>query len=180
VGAVRHNLPADQADSAQALGSVEQAGRSALAEMRQLLGAMRQDGQQLALTPQPGLDNLDALLSDVVRAGLPVRLHIDGERPPMPRAIDVSAYRIIQEALTNVLKHARASHADVTIRYDPEELEIEVRDDGQGASAIDAVGHGLVGISERVKIYGGQMTTQNADGGGFVLRTVLPARGGRP
>ena len=180
VGAVRHNLPAANAADKEALASVEQAGRSALAEMRQLLGAMRQDSERLALTPQPGLDNLDALVSDVVRAGLPVTLRVDGDPTPLPRAIDVSAYRIIQEALTNVLKHARASHADVTLRHDPEGLEIEVRDDGQGAPAINGIGHGLVGIRERVKIYGGEMSTQNDGGGGFVLRTRFPGTRGRP
>jgi signal transduction histidine kinase len=180
VGAVRHNLPAVQAADKEALEAVEQAGRSALAEMRQLLGAMRQDGHRLVLTPQPGLDNLDALVEDVVRAGLPVDLHIDGDPPPLPRAIDLSAYRIIQEALTNVLKHARASHVDVTLHYDPDGLEIEVRDDGQGSPTSDGLGHGLVGIRERVKIYGGQMSTENVGGGGFILRTRLPLRGGRP
>jgi signal transduction histidine kinase len=180
VGAVRHGLPRALAADKQALATVEQAGRSALAEMRQLLGAMRQEGQPLALTPQPGLDNLDGLMQDVVRAGLPVELHIDGDPAPLPRAIDVSAYRIIQEALTNVLKHARATHADVLVRYEPEELEIEVRDDGRGTPALDGVGHGLVGIRERVKIYGGQMSTHNAENGGFVLRTRLPIRETRP
>jgi signal transduction histidine kinase len=180
IGAVRHNLPAAQTADKETLEGVEQTGRSALTEMRRLLGAMRQDGQRPALTPQPGLDNLDGLLDDVVRAGLPVHLHVDGDRTTLPRAIDLSAYRIIQEGLTNVLKHAQASHADVTVRYDPDALEIEIRDDGQGAPATDGVGHGLVGIRERVKIYDGQMSTENADGGGFVLRTRLPLRQGRP
>ncbi len=174
VGAVRHKLPDELEEDEEALRGVERTGRSALAEMRRLLGAMRQNGDDLELTPQPGLDGLDALLEEVGRAGLPVRLHLDGDRVPVPRAIDLSAYRIIQEGLTNALKHADAQHADVTLRYEPGELLIEVRDDGRGAGSTDGLGHGLVGIRERVKIYGGEMTTGTAAGGGFALVTRLP------
>jgi signal transduction histidine kinase len=93
---------------------------------------------------------------------------------PLPRAIDLSAYRIVQEGLTNALKHARASHADVTLRYGPGDLRLEVRDDGPGDGASDGLGHGLVGVRERVKIYGGEMSAGRADGGGFVLSARLP------
>ena len=179
VGAVRHKLPQTLEEDRDALTGVEQAGRAALAEMRRLLGAMRHDGQDLELTPQPGLDGLDSLLQEVGRAGLPVRLHRDGDPFPLPRAIDLSAYRIIQEGLTNALKHARASHADVTVRYGSDELQIEIRDDGRGATTTDGVGHGLVGIRERVKIYGGEMITGIATGGGFILSTRLPLSGDR-
>jgi len=174
VGAVRHKLPAALAEDTDALRGVEQTGRAALAEMRRLLAAMRHDGQEPELTPQPGLDTLDSLLEEVGRAGLLVRLHLDGDTFPLPRAIDLSAYRIIQEGLTNALKHARASHADVTVRYGSDELQIEIRDDGQGAATTDGLGHGLVGVRERVKIYGGEMTTGTATGGGFILSTRLP------
>jgi signal transduction histidine kinase len=174
VGAVRHKLPDELEEDEEALRGVERTGRSALAEMRRLLGAMRQNGDDLELTPQPGLDGLDALLEEVGRAGLPVRLHLDGDRVPVSRAIDLSAYRIIQEGLTNALKHAHAQHAEVTLRYEPGELLIEVRDDGRGAGSTDGLGHGLVGIRERVKIYGGEMTTGTAAGGGFALVTRLP------
>jgi len=174
VGAVRHKLPDELEEDEEALRGVERTGRSALAEMRRLLGAMRQNGDDLELTPQPGLDGLDALLEEVGRAGLPVRLHLDGDRVPVSRAIDLSAYRIIQEGLTNALKHAHAQHAEVTLRYEPGELLIEVRDDGRGAGSTDGLGHGLVGIRERVKIYGGEMTTGTASGGGFALVTRLP------
>jgi signal transduction histidine kinase len=174
VGAVRHNLPADRAEDTEALQRVEATGRTALAEMRRMLGAMRREGDDLELAPQPGLDGLDSLLDEVDRAGLPVELHVDGEPFRLPQAIDLSAYRIVQEGLTNALKHAHASRADVTVRYAPEELEIEVRDDGAGNSASDGVGHGLIGIRERVKIYGGEMTAARANGGGFVLSTRLP------
>jgi signal transduction histidine kinase len=174
VGAVRHKLPQTLEEDRDALGRVEQAGRTALAEMRRLLGAMRTDGEGVELGPQPGLDALDSLVADVSRAGLPVRLHVDGEAFPLPRAIDLSAYRIVQEGLTNALKHAHASHADVTVRYRPDELELEVADDGVGPATSNGHGHGLVGIRERVSIYGGEMTSGAAHEGGFVLRARLP------
>jgi signal transduction histidine kinase len=176
VGAVRHNLPDGLAADAEALKGVEKTGRTALAEMRRLLGAMRRDGDGVELGPQPGLDALDALLAEVERAGLPVRLDVDGDPAPLPPAIDLSAYRIVQEGLTNALKHARASQAGVTLRYAPDELQIEVRDDGDGVGGGDP-GFGLVGVRERVKIYGGEMSAGAADGGGFVLRTRLPLGG---
>jgi signal transduction histidine kinase len=179
VGAVRHNLPETLDEDRDALRSVEQAGRTALGEMRRLLGAMRSDGEDPELAPQPGLGSLDSLLDEVGRAGLPVRLHVDGDPFTLPHAIDRSAYRIVQEGLTNALKHARASHADVTVRYGPDELRIEVRDDGEGSSASDGPGYGLLGIRERVKIYGGEMTAGTATGGGFVLSTRLPLGGDR-
>jgi signal transduction histidine kinase len=177
VGAVRHQLPETLEADRDALSRVEQAGRTALAEMRRLLGAMRRDGDGVELGPQPGLDGLDSLLEHVGHAGLPVELHVDGDPFPLPRAIDLSAYRIVQEGLTNALKHARASHADVTFHYGPDELQIEVRDDGKGRSTSDGLGHGLVGIRERVKIYGGEMTAGAAPGGGFVLGARLPLEG---
>jgi signal transduction histidine kinase len=180
VGAVRHKLPQTLEEDRAALTGVEQAGRTALAEMRRLLGAMRADGEEPELTPQPGLDSLDNLLERVGRAGLPVRLHVDGDPFPLPRATDLSAYRIVQEGLTNALKHAHARHADVTVRYGPDELQIEVRDDGGGGSTDDGLGHGLVGIRERVKIYGGEMTAGTGTEGGFILRTRLPLSGDRP
>ena len=142
--------------------------------MRRLLGAMRRDGDDLELAPQPGLENVEMLLEDVRRAGLPVRLRVEGMPFALPRALDLSAYRIVQEGLTNALKHARASNAEVTLSYGPDDLQIEVRDDGRGLASTDGLGHGLIGIRERVKIYGGEMTTGTANGGGFVLSTRLP------
>jgi signal transduction histidine kinase len=177
VGAVRHELPDAFAEDRDALRGVEQAGRTALAQMRGLLAAMRRDEDGLELTPQPGLDGLNSLLEEIGRAGLPVELHIDGRPFPLPRGIDLSAYRIVQEGLTNALKHAQATGADVTVRYRPDEVEIHVRDNGHGAGTSDGLGHGLVGVRERVKIYGGEMSAGKENGGGFVLSTRLPLSG---
>jgi len=174
VGAVRHKLPDALDEDREALQGVERTGRAALAEMRRLLGAMRHDGQEAELSPQPGLDGLQSLADEVGRAGLPVQLHREGDAYALPRAVDLSAYRIIQEGLTNALKHSGASHADVTVRYAPDAVQIEVEDDGRGVAATDGSGHGLVGIRERVKIYGGEMTAGPTDGGGFRLTSTLP------
>lgn len=180
VGAVRHKLPPSLSEDANALQGVERTGRAALAEMRRLLGAMRSEGEDLELGPQPGLDSLESLLDTVGRAGLPVELHVEGDRFPLPRAVDLSAYRIVQEGLTNALKHAGASRADVTLAYAPSELRIEVRDDGRGGGgASDGQGHGLVGIRERVTIYGGEMSAGADADGGYVLRARLPLEVGR-
>ncbi len=182
VGAVRHRLPDAMAADRDALRSVEQAGRGALAEMRRLLSVMRRDGDGLELAPQPGLDGLDSLIKEIGRAGLPVELHVAGERVPLPPGIDLSAYRIVQEGLTNALKHARATHAEVTVRYAPDEVGIEVHNDGTGATPSDGHGHGhgLIGIRERVRLYGGEMTAGTTNGGGFTLSTRLPLTPERP
>src|SRR6185503_4919604 len=141
---------------------------------RRLLGAMRREGDEIEFVPQPGLDNLNSLLDEVARSGLPTHLHVDGDPFPLPRGVDLSAYRIVQEGLTNALKHARASDADVTVRYRPHEVAIEVRDNGAGSATTDGLGHGLVGVRERVKLYGGEMSAGAAPEGGFVLSTRLP------
>jgi len=174
VGAVRHRLSPELSEDRQALQGVEQAGRAALAEMRHLLDAMREDGERAERGPQPGLDRLDALLADVGRAGLPVRLHVHGHPLELPRGIDISAYRIVQEGLTNALKHADASRAEVALEYAGDQVRIEVRDDGHGAVSPNGGGHGLIGIRERVKLYGGEMSTARANGGGFILTARLP------
>lgn len=174
VGAVRHRIPADS-EEGQALRNVEHAGRTALSEMRRVLGALRQGDDLLELTPTAGLDDLETLAGDVRAAGLDVRLHVHGDRVELPRSLDLSAYRIVQEGLTNSLKHAQAEHADVTVDYTPSELKLEVRDDGRGGVATnDGLGHGLIGIGERVKAYGGDMSAFVATSGGFVLRATLP------
>ena len=177
VGAVRHGLPGDLEEDRAALQRVEDAGRTALTEMRGLLDAMRQEGEAAELGPQPALSEVGELIGSVRRAGLPVELQVEGTPAALPAAVELSAYRIIQEGLTNALKHAQASRADVVIRYGGKDLEIEVRDDGRAGPPGNGAGYGLVGVRERVKIYGGEMTAGASDGGGFALRTRLPLSG---
>jgi signal transduction histidine kinase len=174
VGAVRHKLRDTRGEDREVLMGVEQTGRAALAEMRRLLAVMRRDSDDVELTPQPGLDGLDSLVKRIERTGLPVRVRIDGEPFPLPRGIDLSAYRIVQEGLTNTVKHAAASHAEVTVHYARDEIRIDVCDDGQGAETSDGLGHGLIGVRERVNLYGGEMSAGTVNGRGFVLSTRLP------
>lgn len=179
VGAVRHNVRDLPAGDREALEDVERAGRTALAEMRRLLGAMRDQDSEAELEPQPGLENLSTLVERVRSAGLPVVLRIEGEPQPLPRALDLSAYRIVQEGLTNVLKHADASHAEVVVSHRADALQVEVRDDGRRPANGGSPGHGLVGIRERVKLYDGEMTAGPANGGGFVLSASLRLKDAR-
>jgi signal transduction histidine kinase len=172
-GAVRHQLPETDCEYKNALWDVEQAGRTALTDMRHLLDAIREDGGGIELAPQPGLDRLDRLLEDVERAGLAVTLRIAGIRFALPGGVDISAYRIVQEGLTNALKHANATQAEVSLHYAPDRLSIEVRDNGQGATHGNGSGHGLIGIRERVRLYDGAMMTSTPEGGGFLLTTHL-------
>lgn len=173
VGAVRHKLPDSLEQDKQALAGVEQTGRTALAEMRRLLGAMREPGAGAEREPQPGLEALGPLAERVRLAGLPVSVHVEGDPVPLPRALDLSAYRIVQEGLTNVLKHADADHADVVVRYGAEELCLEVRDDGRGPAGGGSPGHGLMGIRERVRLFDGELTAGAVDGSGFALTASL-------
>jgi signal transduction histidine kinase len=172
---VRRLLKPDQEREREALVSVEQIGRQALTEMRRMLGVMRTgEDQPAALAPQPGLQHLDRLIAQVEEAGLPVTLHIEGERPDLSPGVDLSAYRIVQEGLTNALKHAKGAHADVVIRYIDGLVQLEITDDGVGSPNGTPGGHGLVGMRERVAVYGGTLEAGPREGGGFVLRAVLP------
>jgi signal transduction histidine kinase len=185
VGAVRHRLPAEAVSDREALANVEDAGRTALTEMRRLLGAMREEGEAPELTPHPGLDDLGRLVDEVRATGLGVRLTVRGHPVPLPRGLDLSAYRIVQEGLTNSLKHAGSASAEVTVDYGPADLLLEVRDDGRGGdgdgrAGLEGAGHGLVGIRERVKLFGGDLVAGPAPGGGFLLRARLPLEGERP
>jgi signal transduction histidine kinase len=182
VGAVRHRMPESAAEDREALKNVEEAGRTALTEMRRLLSAMREEGDQLELMPHPGMGDLDRLVHDVAAAGLEVQVRVVGEPAPLPPGLDLSAYRIVQEGLTNSLKHSGADRADVTVDYRPDELRLEVRDHGVGRGvevSPNGHGHGLVGIRERVKLFGGEMSAAPAPGGGFLVRARLPL-GGEP
>jgi signal transduction histidine kinase len=178
VGAVRHRMTDDHPEDREALQNVEKAGRTALAEMRHLLDALRREDDRVQLAPQPGLDKIRQLLDDVRDAGLDARLDVEGDPVDLAAGLDLSAYRIVQEGLTNALKHADAQHAWVKVAYGADHLELAIRDDGRGPTASDGRGHGLVGIGERVKIFGGDMTAGRVDGGGFLLRARLPLRTG--
>ncbi len=166
-------------DADPALEKIEHSGRQALVEMRRLLGVLRQPGDQPArpeLAPQPGLAELAALAEGVRAAGLPVVLVVDGDPAGLPAAVDISAYRIVQEALTNVLKHAGQASAQVTVRCGADVVQIEVTDDGAGpqAGGQPGAGHGLAGMRERVALFGGELTAGPRPGGGFAVRALLP------
>jgi signal transduction histidine kinase len=175
---VRRLLQDDQEREREALLSVEQIGRQALSEMRRMVGVMRTAGDERAdLAPQPGLDHLDRLIAQVEEAGLPVSLRIEGERPQLTPGVDLSAYRIVQEGLTNALKHAKGAHAEVLVRYEGSTVKLEVSDDGSAEPNGDGQGHGLVGMRERVALYGGTLDAGPRAGGGFLLRAELPVEG---
>jgi signal transduction histidine kinase len=156
------------------LDTIEATGSAALAEMRRLLGMLRRDDDEIVLAPQPSLRHLDALAAQIREAGLPVELSVEGDPVDLPPGIDLSAYRIVQEALTNALKHAGPATARVVVRYGENDLELEVADTGVGAGQGDGAGQGLVGMHERVSLYGGKIEAGPRDGGGFAVRARLP------
>lgn len=139
------------------LRQIQETGRQALAEMSRLLGILR-GGEEIGLAPPPGLEALEALLDETRRTGLPIALAVEGSRRPLPPGPDLTAYRILQEALTNARKHAGPAHARVALRYRDDALEIEVMDDGPGTSNGFRGGHGLIGMRERVAVFGGHGT----------------------
>jgi signal transduction histidine kinase len=171
--AERRILGQEHPTTREVLGSIEHTGRQALVELRRLLGVIRKTDDRPTLQPQPTLAHLDELLAQVRDAGLAVQLQTQGERVPLPPGVDLSAYRIVQEALTNVLKHANARHAEVVVCYHPGELELEVTDDGHGPTNGSGGGHGLVGMRERVALYGGALEAGQRDGGGYRLHARL-------
>ena len=175
---VRRLLRPEQEQEREALLAVERTGREALAEMRRVVGALRDPNGGPALAPQPSLSRVDALVAHARETGLPVDLEIEGDPVPLPPGVDLTAYRLVQEGLTNAIKHASAGHAEVHVRYDDGHVEIEVCDDGRGADGIGAAaggsGHGLVGMRERVSIYGGELDAGPRAEGGFRLHARLP------
>jgi signal transduction histidine kinase len=170
----------DQARAA--LRSIEQAGREALAELRRLLSGVRPDVPIDAdpTRPQPGLDRLDELAEPLRAGGLDVEVRREGTAAALPAGVDLSAYRIIQEALTNTLRHARAQRAEVTVRYGTDSLELDVRDDGRAVPGDDADtgGHGLVGMRERAALLGGTLEAGPLEGGGYRVHARLPVGSG--
>jgi signal transduction histidine kinase len=158
----------------EALRSIRSTASDSLGEMRRLLGVLRATGDELTMSPQPNVHDLEALLAQTRATGLDVGLHVEGDARPLAPGLALAAYRIVQEALTNTRKHGRASRADVRLRYLPSELVVEVVDDGTGSVIAGGHGHGLVGMHERVGLYDGTLEVGGRDGGGFVVRAVLP------
>jgi signal transduction histidine kinase len=172
--AVRRLLRPEQQREREALLIVEQTGREALAEMRRMVGVLRRPEEAPALAPQPSLEHLNKLVEQAREAGLGVELRIEGDPLPLPAGVDLTAYRLVQEGLTNALKHARAQRAQVLVRYGEEAIEVAVSDDGRGAGSGDGGGHGLVGMRERVAVYGGELEAGPRPEGGYRLRARLP------
>jgi signal transduction histidine kinase len=177
-GAAQRVLDDQPEEAREALHQVEETGRVAMTEMRRLLGVLRKGDEDPLTVPQPGIDSLETLLDDVRSAGLPVTLRTSGDPRALPPGIDVSVYRIVQEALTNALRHANASQATVEVRYLPRAVEIEVVDDGRGtrdASWNAEGGHGLAGMRERAQLFDGAFEAGPRPSGGFAVRVVLPS-----
>jgi signal transduction histidine kinase len=172
--AVRRLLRPHQERQREALLVVEQTGREALAEMRRMVGVLRRPEEAPALAPQPSLEHVDKLVEHARDAGLAVELSIEGAPEQLPAGVDLTAYRLVQEGLTNALKHAQARHAEVRVRYADGHVEVTVSDDGRGIGSGDGGGHGLVGIRERVSVYGGELEAGPREGGGYRLRATLP------
>ena len=170
----------DPARAAGAFAAIAATGRQALVELRRLLGVLRGDGQAPSLAPQPGLDQVPSLVEQVGRAGLEVELVVEGEKAPLPAGVELSAYRIVQEALTNAVRHAGPGRARVLVRYGERDLELTVRDEGGGGGAAPAggppsrSGQGLVGMRERVSLFGGELHAGPGPDGGFTVAARLP------
>lgn len=177
-GAVRSRLPETLASERAALADSEETGRRAISDLRRLLGLLRTESGPAEVAPQPTLTGLDDLVAQTRALGLDVDLRVDGDPSGLDGAIQVSAYRIVQEALTNVRKHAGARHIDVVVRCSSGGVDVRVTDDGRGVSQGDREGFGLVGVRERVEVYGGRLSAGPAPTGGFLLEASLP--GERP
>jgi signal transduction histidine kinase len=172
--AVRRLMRPDQAKERVALETVESTGREALAEMRRMVGVLRSADDDPNLAPPPTLDQLDQLVEHFRQAGLDVALESEGETVPLPPGLDLTAYRLVQEALTNTLKHAHATRAVVRFNYQQDSLLLSVSDNGLGAAGDAQPGTGLLGMRERVDVYGGDLVAGPATGGGYELRAALP------
>jgi signal transduction histidine kinase len=178
VAGARGILDSEPDTARDTLRSAEQTGRQALDEMRRMLGILRGPDDARGLAPQPSLDDVDTLIDQAREAGLSVEIHTEGRPHSLSPGIDLAAYRIVQEALTNAVKHAGPAHAEVVLRYAADQLEIEVCDDGRGPPSPPDhpadPGHGLVGMRERVAIYGGALSAGRRNGGGFAIHAHLP------
>jgi signal transduction histidine kinase len=173
-GAERLALGDERPATREALLAIERTGREALAEMSRLLGILRKEGEGLALAPRPSLAQIDALVQAVRDAGVPVELRVEGEPKDLPPGVDVSAYRIVQEALTNVVKHAGPARACVVVRHARLAVEVEVTDDGRRSVNGNTAGYGLAGMRERVELHGGTLEAGSRSEGGFAVKARLP------
>lgn len=172
--AAQRLIDGEQYDARRALGSIETSGHQALVELRRMLGILRRAGEEPALDPQPGLRQLNTLVEQFRESGLPVELSIEGDAKPLPPGVDLSAYRIVQEALTNTLKHAGPACARVAVRYRDDEIELEVTHDGAGTGEGGGAGHGLIRMRERTALYDGTLESGKREGGGYFVRARLP------
>jgi signal transduction histidine kinase len=179
-GAAAEVFERDPARAAAAMQSVQDTGRQALTEMGALLGILRADGEEIGLAPQPGLADLDQLVERARDGGLPVELRLDGDRRALPPGVELSIYRVVQEALTNTRKHARNAHAVVTLRYVPGEVCLEISDDGAAAAGGYGGHHGIVGMRERVAVYGGTLEAGPLPGRGYAVRARIPTEPAGP
>jgi signal transduction histidine kinase len=178
-GAARRMVTRRPERAQEALESIEASSRQALVELHRLLGFLRRDGQDDELAPQPDLAQLPRLIAEATGGQLAVALSVDGEPRPLPGTLELSAYRVIQEALTNVRKHSGGTAASVRVAYGRETLEIEVLDDGTSAAAHSpgGSGHGLIGMRERVRLHGGHLRVGPAPQGGFAVHASFPLAG---
>jgi signal transduction histidine kinase len=175
----REIVHANPDKAAEVFARIEGVGRESLAELRRMLGVLRgTDDQDASLAPQPGIADVAAAVADSTASGVATELTIDGRQRPLAPGVELAAYRIVQEALTNVRKHAgRTASATVRITYQPEALVVDITDDGRGAAtslASAGSGQGLIGMRERVEIYGGELTSGPRPGGGYGIHAVLP------
>ena len=177
-GAARTVLDRDPAGAEAAIAHVEETGRAGLAEMRRLIGVLTDAGEAASTAPMPGLAELEPLLDTMRAAGLPVEVVRTGSPRDLSAGADLAAYRVIQESLTNALKHAGPANARVSMDFAPDRLTIEVSDDGRGPALEPGIGHGLIGMRERVGVFGGTLTTSGRAGGGFVVRAEIPVEDG--
>ena len=173
-GAERLTLGDDRPGTREVLLAIEQTGREALVEMRRLVGMLRRGDERPELAPQPSLARVEDLVDHVRRAGLPVELTIEGDGSGLAPGVDVSAFRIVQEALTNALKYAGRAPTTVRIRYGERLLELEILDEGSGRAVRNGDGQGLIGMRERIAVYGGELEAGPRAGGGFAVRARIP------
>ncbi|HUZ68617.1 MAG TPA: histidine kinase [Candidatus Saccharimonadales bacterium] len=173
-GAARHIVAQKPEAAQESLLAVENSGHEAMAELRRLLGVLGENGEEPPLTPQPGVEKLDALVARLREAGLPVQLRIEGESRRLPPGVDIATYRIVQEALTNALKYAGGASTQAVVRFAPDAVDIDVVDEGTSEAPSDGIGRGLTGMRERVALFGGRIDAGRRAQGGYAVHAHLP------